>query len=213
MFTIDLLKGQGIPARCRPEGLAATAITAIVPVVIAVAMIGLYMSNRVILNIQRQESASCDRKIEELSDAMAAHRLYEQQKSQIKQRVTETAGAIDRYNQWSDVLVTLAENMPDLLVLRRMSVEQYTTRVQVPDTQNPGTNREIMVPARTLKLTLASVGSGDTDNAVREFRDRIRTSSVIGPRLEDIPVSQEMDYIDDQEVITYEMSCIFKPRI
>ena len=41
MFDIDLLKGQGIPIRSRPEGVAVAIVTVAVPVIIAIVMFGL----------------------------------------------------------------------------------------------------------------------------------------------------------------------------
>ncbi len=88
MFTIDLLKGEGIPARSRPEGIVTIAIAIIVPVAIAIAMLGIYFSNRVVINVQKREISNYDQKIAGLSDAMKMHRFYKQQKSTIKQRIS-----------------------------------------------------------------------------------------------------------------------------
>ena len=213
MFTIDLLKGEGIPARSRPEYIVAIAIAIIVPVAIATAMLGIYLSNRVVINIQKREISNYDQKIAGLSDAMRMHRSYEQQKSTIKQRISETAGAINAHEQWSDILVTVAHNVPESLILRRIAVEQRTAKVKIPDFENPQNKVEKMVPARTLKLTLGGIAGEVSDQAVKNFRDRLRFSSVLGPKLEDIPVSQKVDVVDGKEVITYEMRCILKPQI
>lgn len=213
MFTIDLLKGEGIPARSRPEGIITIAITIIVPVAIAIAMLGIYLSNRVVINVQKREISNYDQKMAGLSDAMVMHRSYEQQKSTIKQRISETAGAINAHEQWSDILATVAHNVPESLILKRMAVEQRTAKVKIPDSQNPQNKVEKMVPARTLNLTLGGMAGEVSDQAVRNFRDRLRFSSVLGPKLEDIPVSQEVDVVDGKEVITYEIKCILKPQI
>lgn len=213
MFTIDLLKGQGIPARSRPEGIIATAATIVIPLAIAITMMGIYLTNRIVINIHKQEISGYEDKIVELADAMEAHRLYEQRKGTIKQRISEAAEAIITHEQWSDVLITVVENMPESLVLKRMAVELRTTKMKVPDKTNPGTEIDMAVPARTLNLTLGGAAGEVSDREVQAFRDRLRVSSVLGSRLEDIPVSQKVEMVDNREVITYEMKCIFKPRI
>jgi Tfp pilus assembly protein PilN len=213
MFTIDLLKGQGIPARSRPEGIIATAVTVVVPVVIAVTMVGVYLSNRVVINIQRREIAGYEKKTAGMSDAMRAHKLYEKRKDAIQQRISETAGAIESYEQWSDILVTVVENMPDSLVLERMAVESRTSKVKVPDKKNPDKKVDKSMLTRTLNMTLGGAAGEASDREVQAFRDRLRVSSVLGPKLEDIPVSQQVEMVDGREVITYEMKCIFKPQI
>jgi len=210
MFTIDLLKGQGIPARSRPEGIIATAVTVVFPVVIAITMLGIYLSNRVVINIQERELAGYEKKIAGLSEAMRAHKSYEQQKGTIRQRISE---AIETHEQWSDILVTVVENMPDSLVLERMAVESRTTKVKVQDKKNPKKKSDKSVSIRTLYMTLGGAAGEASDREVQAFRDKLRVSSVLGPKLEDVPVSQQVGMVDDREVITYEMKCIFRPQI
>jgi Tfp pilus assembly protein PilN len=213
MLTIDLLKGQGIPARSRPEGIIATAVTVVAPVAIAITMLGVYLSNRVVINIQRREISGYEQKISELSDAMRIHKSYQQRRGTIQQRISETAGAIEAHEQWSEILVTIVKNMPESLVLRRMAVEQRTSKVRVADSEDPQKKVDKMVPARTLHLTLGGAAGEVSDREVQAFRDRLRVSSVLGPKLEDVPVSQQVEMVDGQEVITYEMRCILKPQI
>jgi hypothetical protein len=156
MFTIDLLKGQGIPARSRPEGIIATAATAVIPVVIAITMLGIYLSNRVVINIQKGEISGYEQKTAELSEAMRTHRLYQQRKDVIRQRICEAAAAIGGHEQWSDILVTVVENMPESLVLRKIAVEPRMAKIKVPDSKDPENKVDKMVPAWTLYLTFVS---------------------------------------------------------
>jgi Tfp pilus assembly protein PilN len=213
MFTIDLLKGQGIPARSRPEGIFTMAVTVIVPVVVAITMMGIYFSNRIVINIQKREISNYEQKIAGLSDAMSIHKKYERHKDLARQRISETAEAIDMHEQWSEILETVAENIPDSLILKSIAVEQRTAKIKVPDAKNPKKKVDKSVPARVLNLTLGGVAGQVSDDAVRNFRDRLRFSSVLGPKLEDIPVSQDVEEEDGKEIITYEMKCILKPRV
>ena len=54
MFTIDLLKGQGIPVKSRPETIAIAAVAFAVPVIIAIVILGYYLHSGIILSIQKQ---------------------------------------------------------------------------------------------------------------------------------------------------------------
>ncbi len=208
-----MLKGQGIPARSRPEGIVATAVTVVLPVAIAMTMLGIYLSSRVVINIQRREISGYEQKIAELSDAMRIHRSYQQRKETIQQRISEAAEAIAEHEQWSEILVTIVENMPESLVLRRMVVEQRTSKVKVADSEDPQKKVDKMVSARTLHLTLGGAAGEISDREVQAFRDKLRVSSVLGPKLEDVPVSQQVEMVDNREVITYEMKCILRPQI
>lgn len=213
MFTIDLLKGQGIPARSRPEGVIATAVTVVVPVAVAAIMFGIYLSNRVVMNIQKRDLSNYEQKISQLSDIMRMYKSYERRKSTIQQRISEAALVVDRHQQWSDILVTIVKDMPESIVLKRMTVELRTVRVKVPDSENPKKNVNKMVPAQTLSLTLGGAAGAISDREVKDFRDKLRVSSILNSKLEDIPVSQQVEMVDDREIITYEMKCILKPQI
>ncbi len=213
MFTIDLLKGQGIPARSRPEGIIATAVTVVLPVAIAITMLGIYLSNRVVINIQKREVSGYEKKIAGLSDEMRAHKQYEQRKGAVQQRISETAEAISGRQQWSDILATIVENLPDSLVLERMAVESKATKIKVADVKNSKKKRNKTVMRRTLHLTLGGAAGEVSNREVQAFRDRLKVSKVLGPQVEDIPVSQRVEMVDDQEVITYEMKCVLRPQI
>ena len=213
MFTIDLLKGQGIPARSRPEGIIATAVTVVVPMAVAAVIFGIYLSNRVVMNIQRREISNYEEKISQLSDVMRTYKSYERRKSAIQQRILERTVAVDEHQQWSDILVTIVKNMPESIVLKQMRVESRAVKVKVPDSEDPKKKVDKMIPARTVQLTLGGAAGAISDREVQDFRDKLKASSVLASKLEDIPVSQQVETVDGREIITYEMKCILKPQI
>jgi len=213
MYSIDLLKGKGIPARSKPEGIVVIAVTTLVPVIFALVMVGFYLNNKITINLRKHEVAGFERKIDNLSEAMSIYRSYSQKKGRIQQCLTEASGAIGRRSQWSGILVAIAENMPESLVLKRLSLKQSTTRVKVPDKNNPDTKVEITVPFRTLSMLLDSPADRQTDKAVKEFREKLRSSSVLSSQVEDIAVSQEVGFVGNKEMITYDLKCIFRPQI
>ena len=117
MFTIDLLKGQGIPIKSRPGGIAIVATTLVVPIIIAIAILGLYLSDSIAMSIQKQEIINYETKIGGLSDAVEFQKSFEKEKAVIGCALSEVKSSIGRHTQWTPVLATLVENMPDLLVL------------------------------------------------------------------------------------------------
>ena len=57
MFAIDLLKGQGRPARTKPQGVAIFVATFTVPILVAILMVGYYYRNKVVISIHKQSIA------------------------------------------------------------------------------------------------------------------------------------------------------------
>ena len=68
-------------------------------------------------------------------------------------------------------------------------------------------------------LVLAAVGSrsvaseGHPPAVFRWQTSSPEDQGMVGAKLEDIPVSQKVELVNDREVITYEMKCILRPQI
>ena len=192
MFTIDLLKGRGIPARSRPEDIVAAAVAMAMPVVVTILLFGFFISNKVMISIRQQELANCTRQADGLTEAVALQSSFKAERAQIASCMTEAATAITRHMQWSNILVALVKNMPDPLVLTRLSVSERSARIKVADQKDPNRKVDIFVPTRTLNVSLGGSSESASDRAVRDFRDRLRLAKAMAHKIEDIPVSHEV---------------------
>lgn len=210
MFTIDLLKGHGVPLRSGPGGIAIASVTVAVPIIGAIAMFGLYLHNRIIVSIQQSEIVRWEAKIAKLSDAVELHESLEEEKVVYADCLSEVKSSIDRYTQWSPVLATLVESMPSSVVLTDLEVRQHFVKREVPQKDNPEKMIDIDIPVRTLRMSVRGGPQYNCDKAVRDFQDRLRYSDFLGPRLENITVSQESDTLEGREIVSYEIDCVFK---
>jgi Tfp pilus assembly protein PilN len=213
MFTIDLLKGEGIPAKSRPEGIAIAATTLAVPVIIAIVMFGLYLRNKIIISVQKQEIANYETKIAKLSDAVELQKSFENEKNAVSSCLSEVSTSLARHTQWSPVLTTLVKNMPDSVVLTDLEVNQSSVTRKVPKKDDPQKMIDISVPVRTLQINVCGSPQSDCDKVVRGFRERLRSSTLLGPKLENIRVSQRFGTLESQDVVFYQIDCIFKPEL
>jgi hypothetical protein len=83
MFTIDLLKGQGIPIKSGPERLLFAAATAAGPGIAVIILLGMYLSSAAAISVHRQGIVGYDGKMArpELVEALAGQKRFEQNKS------------------------------------------------------------------------------------------------------------------------------------
>jgi hypothetical protein len=211
MFKIDLLKGEGAPVKKRPEGVIVAAISLIVPVIVAAVIFGFYVSTSVAISIHRQEVANYEAKISELSDAVALQESFERDKNAIGSSMSEVSSTVGRYTQWSPVLVAVVENMPDSMVLTSLEVNQHSIKRKVPKEDDPQTMIDTTIPVKTLRISVSGKPPHTYDRAVRDFSDRLRSSKVLGPKLEDIRVSQDVGKLEGQDVVSYQIDCVFTP--
>ena len=210
MFTIDLLKGEAVPPKSRPGGIAIAGAAFAAPIIIAIVMFSFYLSNIINISIQKQEVVRYKKKIDQLSDALKMQESFEKEKKVISSCLTEASSSIARHTQWSPILMTLVENMPGSVVLTSLEVKQRSVRKKVPQKDDPNKMTNISVPVRTLHISVCGSPQTNSDKAVRDFGGRLRSSALLGPKLENIKVSQGFDILQNQSVVSYEMDCVFK---
>jgi Tfp pilus assembly protein PilN len=211
MFTIDLLNGQAVPLKSKPGSFAIIVISAAVPVMIAIGMLSFYHRTTIAASAKEKEITKCQAEIDKLSGAVELKKALEKKKTAYNSCLSEVKSSLKRHTQWSPALTTLMDNIPGTVVLNSLAVEHDTVKKKVPKEDNPKKMVEIDVLVRILRLTVSGGQQSDIDEAVRDFRDRIRASAFLGPKLEKIEVSQKSETRDGQDVVSYEISCVLKP--
>jgi hypothetical protein len=209
MFTIDLLKGQGIPIKSRPGGAALLAVTIAVPVIAIIIMLGNYGRGRAVLSTEKWELSNTKSRIADLDSSVQLQEETRREINATKACSVEVADVIQQQMQWSPVLEVIAENMPETLIMENIVVSFDDTRVEVIDRNIPDKIVEISVPRRILEMTLYGKLTSETDNTVQNFLTVLRNSSILSETTERIePISQ---YNDDAKNVTYySIECIFK---
>ena len=213
IFTIDLLNGQAIPLKSKPGGLVFVVATAVIPLTIAMGMFSLYVHNNIAVTVKQREIAKYDTEASKLSDAVKLQAALEKEKTTYKDSFSDVRSSIKRHTQWSPILTTLIENMPDSVVLTSIEVEHNSVKKKVPKKDDPKKTVEVDVLARTLRLTVSSGSQRNCDEAVREYRNRLRASPFLGPKLENIAVAQQSETRQGRDVVSYEINCLFKPGL
>lgn len=213
MFTVDLLKGQGIPQKSRPAGMAVAAMTIAVPAIAAVAMFTCYVRNATIISIRKQAIAAYEAKLNKLSDAVKLRKSHEQEKGLYTNCLSEVKSSIVNHTQWSGILTAVVENLPESVILTKLEVTTQHAKRKVPKKDDPKKTIDISVPVKTLKINVAGSPGSNCDEAVRGFRNCLLNLPALQQTFNSINVSQTSGTLGDQQVICYEIDCIFKPPL
>jgi Tfp pilus assembly protein PilN len=213
MFKIDLLKGQGVPLKSSPGGIAITAITIAIPLYVLIMMFGFYVNDITYISVKEQEVARCQSEIDKLSGAVKLQESLEKEKILYSACLSEVKSSIGKYVQWSPVLVTLVENMPNSVMLTELEVRQDSITKKVPKKDNPQEMVDGSVPINILRMSISGGSQYDCNQEVRDFQDRLQSSDFLGPKLENIVVSRESEILKGRDVASYEIDCVFKPRL
>jgi Tfp pilus assembly protein PilN len=213
MFTVDLLKGQGRPVRTKPQGVAIFVATFAFPVLVALVLAGYYARNNVVISIQKQNINSLDTQTKRLSEALKFKEFSEREKASITNCISEVASSIYRHTQWSSTLMALLENLPDSVVVSSLEVRQSLVKRKVT-TDAADKKADPSIAVRTLKIKVSGNPGINCDLEVKAFRDRLKASKELGPKLDDVVVaSQGHETLDGRDVVTYDIDCIFKPGL
>ena len=213
MFTIDLLNGESLPVKSRPAGIVIALVTFAVPVITAIVMLSFYLSDRILMSVQNQSLSKCEAEIDKLSEAVELQELFEREKENVSHCLSEVASSIRRHMQWSPVLVTIAEKIPEPIAITKLNVKESFVRRKVAKKDDPKKKVDVMIPIRILEITVIGKPNYNSDTVVRDFKDRLRFSDVLGPKLKDITVAKEVEATEAEAIVSYEMSCVFKEGI
>ena len=182
MFTIDLLKGKGIPPKSRPGGAVLIGLTFAVPIVITIVMLGSYLSGRITAPMQRGFIDGYEAKISKLAEDLALQKEAERKMADLNTCLREVADVINNHVQWSGILQLLAENIPEGLVLEKLSVKANSVSKKIPIKDTPGKYTTIYVPRWIMQISLYTELQADSDEVVLQFQGNLRDSNMLSPR-------------------------------
>lgn len=213
MFTIDLLNGKAIPPKSRPGGIAIVGVTAAIPVLVAISLIGLYLQNEAVLSIKGHEVTIWENKIRTLSDVLEWQSSIQKQKVIYNKCLSEIRSSITSHTQWSDSLSTIVTTMPDTVILDGLEIKKHFIKKKIPKKDDSDSKKEISIPVRTLKINVTTAADSNCVNTIKDFGEKLRESDSLGSRLDNITYSQEADTVDGRDVIHHEINCVFKPGL
>jgi hypothetical protein len=210
MHTIDLLKGQGIPAKTTLGSAAMVVVMVVVPILAAAGMVDRYMQNKTDIEIKQQTIETEQQTIEEFADAVKFKKSLEKEQGAINSKLSEVSSCLGKYIQWSPVLETLAENMPAQMVISGLKAESTPLRQTVESEKDPGQTVNVTIIKRTLVLDISGSGNLDYGSMVQSYKKSLNLSTVLGPKLENIVVSQNRGRSVDDNTVSYTMNLMFK---
>jgi len=214
MFTIDLLKGQGIAVKSKIEHIVVASLTISVSVIVVIVMLGFYLSNGIAMAMDKKQAANYEEKIAKFSKALKIQESFESEKEDICYSLSEVSSSIDKFSQWSPVIMTIVENMPDPMILTKLELKPRNVKRLVPKKDNSGNMVNAGVLINILNVSVCGIPRTNYDKEVRAFSDRLSSSELLKKsRLEEIRVSQKVDKKIGQDVVVYEMECIFGPKL
>ncbi|MHC4212210.1 MAG: hypothetical protein ACYSWP_02445 [Planctomycetota bacterium] len=213
MFTIDLLKGQAIPIKSKPGGIAVMAGAVAIPVVAVIILVNSYLTGSVALGVGKQQIVSYSNQTEKLTDAVAMQKSFAEEKNAQYGCLSAVSANIGRHLQWTPILVTVVESMPDTMVITALEVKRESARIPMPKKDDPTKMVDTSVIVKKMLISVTGERSKNHNEAVKRFCERMRNSEVLGPMIDKISVNQKNNKNKGKEELSYEIDCAFKPDL
>jgi len=213
MYKIDLLKGQGIPHKSRPEPIAAATLTVAIPVIVSIIIFTIYYANNINISNTKRQISQYQKELSsgKLADVSNKRMLIEQEITTLSQSLSEVSSAIGGQMQWTALLEAVVNEMPATIILRSADVKKDSKKVKVAKADEKNKMVDTLVPIRILHLSLTASQQSGFGQAIETYRNNLRSNPDIGPRLDDIRVAREFSYEGGRNVETYEIYMEFKP--
>jgi hypothetical protein len=210
MHTIDLLRGQGVPAKTTLGSAAMVIVIVIVPILAAAGMVDRYMQNGTDIEIKEEAIAHEQATIDKFADAVKFKESLEKEQSAVNSKLSEVSSCLGNYIQWSPVLETLVRYMPAQMVMSGLKAESTSERLTTANDNDPNNTVNVTVTKRKLVLDISGNEQRDYGSIVKAYANSLKSSSVLGPNLEDIVVSQNPSRSGDDNTVSYTMNLMFK---
>ena len=211
MHTIDLLRGQGIPAKTTPGSAAMVVVVVAVPILAAAGMVDRYLQNKTDIEIKQQAIESEQETVDKFADDVKFQKSVEKERDTVNSKLSEVSSCLDNYIQWSPVLETLVRYLPAKMVMSGLRAESASERKKVVNEKDPNLTANVAVVTRTLVLDISGSGGSDYGSIVKTYANNLKSSSALRTKLEDIVVSQDTGRTGDDNTVTYTMNLKFKP--
>lgn len=215
MFNIDLLKSSGVPVKISSTAVGLFIASFVIPIIVALFMVGSFVTNKIQINIMNDRIEETDEQIndEQYADSLKFQRQIESKKSYLKKCIGEVASVIEKKTQWSYCIDAIVKNMPDAMMITNVRVKDGTRKISKPKKDDPEKKIDVVVPIKTLKLTMVGETNKNYDISVRKFKQKLTGNKYLGDKLENVDVAQDLTQINDKYFVEYQVSLVFKPEL
>ena len=209
MFEIDLLKGKGRPRKANLKRLVAGVFILLIPIGAAVAYAVDMQHSRIQVQTLLRTAETNEARLENYAEDMQFLTDLRRHINDVSRSIEDVGTVLNYRMVTSEVLVELAEQLPDEIYLREMNWRRasHRERKRHPET---GKNYYEITIQRSLALSLCGHQGADSDAAVQTYLGRLKASPTVSPLMRDVrTVSRQQRLAEDQNETLYEIELLF----
>lgn len=207
MHTIDLLKGEGVPAKTTLGSVFFVAVVAAVPIIVAAVMLSIYLLNNVKIDMGQGFIDKSEQAINESEPEVKKTMALEQERDFLAIRLKEVSRCVDTFVQWTPILIAMSEEMPEEMVMDNLQATSTSGRVAAGRKDNdPNKPAVIPMPKRTLVFDIHGSEQGSYSTIAQTYQDNLQLSAAFDTKFKAQPYRMENTGTGENRIETYYMS-------
>lgn len=213
MYTLDLLKGQGLPRQLQGKQVFLFIVLVLSPGLLAAAALAMYTHNNSQLEELKADLVRYETARQEISELQEFVDHVMTEKQVMEDSLKNVAEVVTSHVPCSPILRVITEQLPPQLNFAEIELRRKPFQEKVRLAENPDKPVEVVFYRFTLKMKIECTRDHGASDLVREFIRRIEEDSWFAPRIQEIKVVAH--YIDTDSQMSdrdiYEVECSFKP--
>ncbi|MHC4385534.1 MAG: hypothetical protein ACYTEU_01050 [Planctomycetota bacterium] len=212
MFSIDLLKGKGLPQTFDVKTSVLKTVPILIPLLAITVFAASYQRDRAMLNNQQQTLKSNQQQIEQYTKDMAEYNRVNTQIKGMEKCLKDISKALSYRIQVSDVLVELVQSLPDSIFIYEIKLDRNAQRIKDQQEDSAEVKQRLVV-RRQMQLVVCGYDAEQSDAAVQDYVNKLEQSPLLSEIFVEIkPSARQQGEVDGRPAIYYEIDCVLQEQ-
>lgn len=212
MFSIDLLKGKGLPQRTSLKRLVLKVLPFIVPMAAVSVFAVDYQRDSSELSTLRTQIEANQQQIVQHKDDVASYEEITRQINRTTSGLSDISKALNYRIQVSGMMLEMVNLLPDDIFVYEIRLDRNTVQERYTDEASNEQKQRLYV-RRKLKLTLCGFAAPGSDEAVQAYVNKLKDSAALADIFTEVkPSARQQGEVDGRSAVYYEIECTLKQQ-
>lgn len=205
MFTIDFMKGKGLPKKSRPLDAAVFAVAVTCCALVLCVVVMQYFNNNLELRSKQRALVFAEAKLQDKSVGKMSNINADSDIAVYRQGYQEVAASIGRYAQWTPVLYDFSETLSPMMLLNEISVLRTVKKVKVTSVKDSKKKVDYEIINRVFRCDIYDFMPDGNDAEVKKYLASLRRCQW----LENVYLAESSDAeYDGRDVKSHIINCM-----
>lgn len=212
MFSIDLLKGKGLPQKLDMKKSMLKAVPVLIPLLAMGVFAASYQRDKTALQNQRQTLVSNQQAIAQYANDVIEYDKMNTRIKGMEKCLNEISRALSYRIQFSDLLMELVQALPESIFVYEIKMDRNAVYEKIQQEDSAEVKQRLVV-RRQMKLVLCGYNADQSDAAVQDYVARLEQSPLLSGIFTEIkPSARQQGEVDDRPAIYYEIDCTLREQ-